>query len=136
MLLFLSRRVLNYVVLLFVAVSLVYILAATQLDPRMLYEQRNPPGRPRVDRERAAVVQPQRPGPAPRALLDVAERGRHAVGLGARTPFGASAPAPRPALLVLAAWVVVGLALMLLPVRRTTAEPAPVAREPLVTSAR
>ncbi|WP_418606609.1 hypothetical protein [Georgenia sp. SUBG003] len=30
-------------VLLFVAVSLVYILAATQLDPRMLYEQRNPP---------------------------------------------------------------------------------------------
>jgi len=43
MLLFLSRRLLNYAVLLFVAVSLVYLLAATQLDPRMLYEQRNPP---------------------------------------------------------------------------------------------
>jgi peptide/nickel transport system permease protein len=34
---------LNYVVLLFVAVTLAYFLAATQLHPRQLYELRNPP---------------------------------------------------------------------------------------------
>ncbi|GAA4421795.1 ABC transporter permease [Georgenia halophila] len=43
MLLFISRRFLNYLILLFIAVSLVYLLAATQLDPRSLYEHRNPP---------------------------------------------------------------------------------------------
>jgi peptide/nickel transport system permease protein len=34
---------LNYLVLLFVAVTAAYFLAATQLDPRSLYELRNPP---------------------------------------------------------------------------------------------
>ncbi|MPV36937.1 ABC transporter permease [Georgenia subflava] len=43
MLPYLSRRFLNYLVLLFLAVSLTYILAATQLEPRSLYELRNPP---------------------------------------------------------------------------------------------
>ena len=43
MLLYLARRFLNYLVLLFIAISLVYVLAATQLDPRSLYEMRNPP---------------------------------------------------------------------------------------------
>ena len=40
---YLLRRLLNYVVLLFIAVSLAWLLAQTQLEPRMLYEQRNPP---------------------------------------------------------------------------------------------
>lgn len=39
---FLVRRLLNYLVLLFVAVTAAYFLAATQLDPRSLYEVRNP----------------------------------------------------------------------------------------------
>lgn len=43
MLLFISRRFLNYLILLFIAVSLVYLLAATTLDPRSLYLERNPP---------------------------------------------------------------------------------------------
>ena len=37
------RRLANYVVLLFVAVSLTYFLAATQLNPRSLFLLRNPP---------------------------------------------------------------------------------------------
>jgi peptide/nickel transport system permease protein len=37
------RRFVNYVVLLFLAVTAAYFLAATQLDPRSLYEVRNPP---------------------------------------------------------------------------------------------
>jgi peptide/nickel transport system permease protein len=40
---FLARRLLNYVVLLFVAVTACYFLAATQLHPRQLYELHNPP---------------------------------------------------------------------------------------------
>ncbi len=40
---YLLRRLLNYVVLLFVAVTLTYFLAATQLNPRALYEVANPP---------------------------------------------------------------------------------------------
>ena len=40
---YIARRLLNYVVLLFIAVSLTYFLAATQLNPRALYEVRNPP---------------------------------------------------------------------------------------------
>jgi peptide/nickel transport system permease protein len=40
---FLARRLLNYVVLLFVAVTAAYFLAATQLHPRQLYEVSNPP---------------------------------------------------------------------------------------------
>ncbi|HET9872321.1 MAG TPA: ABC transporter permease [Propionibacteriaceae bacterium] len=40
---YLLRRLLNYVVLLFVAVTLTYFLAATQLNPRGLFEVRNPP---------------------------------------------------------------------------------------------
>ena len=42
------RRLLNYVVLLVVAVSLTYLLAATQLNPRSLYEVQNPPLDPAV----------------------------------------------------------------------------------------
>ena len=37
------RRFANYVVLLFVAVSLTFCLAATQLNPRSLFMMRNPP---------------------------------------------------------------------------------------------
>lgn len=40
---YIARRLLNYVVLLFIAVSLSYFLAATQLHPRQLYELVNPP---------------------------------------------------------------------------------------------
>ncbi len=40
---YLLRRLLNYVILLFVAVTLTYFLAATQLNPRALYEVVNPP---------------------------------------------------------------------------------------------
>ncbi len=40
---YVARRLLNYVILLFVAVSLSYLLAASQLNPRALYEVRNPP---------------------------------------------------------------------------------------------
>ncbi len=41
------RRLANYIVLLFVAVSLTYVLAATQLNPRSLFLMRNPPLDPR-----------------------------------------------------------------------------------------
>jgi peptide/nickel transport system permease protein len=40
---YVARRLLNYVVLLFLAVTLTYFLAATQLHPRQLYELVNPP---------------------------------------------------------------------------------------------
>ncbi|HEY5978943.1 MAG TPA: ABC transporter permease [Microlunatus sp.] len=40
---YVARRLLNYTVLLFVAVSLTYFLAASQLDPRSLFLLRNPP---------------------------------------------------------------------------------------------
>ncbi len=40
---YIARRVANYVVLLFIAVSLSYFLAATQLHPRQLYQLINPP---------------------------------------------------------------------------------------------
>jgi peptide/nickel transport system permease protein len=40
---YIAKRLLNYVVLLFLAVSLSYLLAATQLHPRALYEVVNPP---------------------------------------------------------------------------------------------
>ncbi|MFL6026602.1 MAG: ABC transporter permease [Friedmanniella sp.] len=40
---YVARRLLNYVLLLFIAVSLTYFLAATQLHPRQLYELANPP---------------------------------------------------------------------------------------------
>ncbi|MFH5824338.1 ABC transporter permease [Georgenia sp. AZ-5] len=43
MLRYLARRLLGYAVLLVLAVSLAYALAATALDPRSLYELRNPP---------------------------------------------------------------------------------------------
>lgn len=40
---YLLRRLLNYLILLFLAVTLTYFLAATQLHPRQLYELVNPP---------------------------------------------------------------------------------------------
>ena len=40
---YVARRLLNYAVLLVVAVVLTYFLAATQLNPRALYEVQNPP---------------------------------------------------------------------------------------------
>jgi peptide/nickel transport system permease protein len=40
---YIARRLANYVVLLFIAVSLSYFLAATQLHPRQLYQLINPP---------------------------------------------------------------------------------------------
>jgi peptide/nickel transport system permease protein len=43
---YVARRLLNYAILLFVAISLTYLLAATQLNPRALYEVRNPPLNP------------------------------------------------------------------------------------------
>ncbi|MFC7404978.1 ABC transporter permease [Georgenia alba] len=43
MALFIARRFLNYLILLFVAISLTYFLAATSMDPRSILEMRNPP---------------------------------------------------------------------------------------------
>ena len=40
---YLARRLLNYVVLVFIATSLAYLLAATTLNPRAHYEGRQPP---------------------------------------------------------------------------------------------
>ncbi|WP_326642580.1 ABC transporter permease [Streptosporangium sp. NBC_01755] len=45
---FLARRLLNYLVLIVVATSLAYMLAASTLDPRSNYEGRNPPIPPAV----------------------------------------------------------------------------------------
>lgn len=46
MLRYLSKRLLNYLVLLFLAVSLTYLLAASQLDPRALWAVQQPPADP------------------------------------------------------------------------------------------
>ena len=43
---YLLRRTVNYVILLFIAVSLSYLLAATALNPRSLYLVQNPPLNP------------------------------------------------------------------------------------------
>jgi peptide/nickel transport system permease protein len=40
---YIVRRVVNYIILLFIAVTLTYFLAATQLNPRSLYQVVNPP---------------------------------------------------------------------------------------------
>lgn len=40
---YLARRLLNYVVLVFIATSMAYLLAAISLNPRTHYEGRNPP---------------------------------------------------------------------------------------------
>jgi len=40
---YLARRLLNYVVLVFIATSMAYLLAAVSLNPRAHYEGRNPP---------------------------------------------------------------------------------------------
>lgn len=40
---YVARRLLNYAILMFVAISLTYFLAASQLDPRSLFLLRNPP---------------------------------------------------------------------------------------------
>lgn len=40
---YVTRRVANYAVLLFVAVSLTFLLASSRLDPRSVYELRTPP---------------------------------------------------------------------------------------------
>ncbi|MDO4792289.1 MAG: ABC transporter permease [Buchananella hordeovulneris] len=40
---YLAKRIVNYAILLLIAVTLAYFLAATQLNPRVLYELRNPP---------------------------------------------------------------------------------------------
>ena len=40
---YLARRLLNYVVLVFIATSMAYLLAAVSLNPRTHYEGRNPP---------------------------------------------------------------------------------------------
>ncbi len=45
---YLGRRGLNYAVLLFVAVSLTWVLAATQLNPRALFQLRQPPIDPEI----------------------------------------------------------------------------------------
>jgi len=48
MLRYIGKRALNYVVLLYVAVSLTYLLAATQLNPRALWAVRQPPVDPQI----------------------------------------------------------------------------------------
>jgi peptide/nickel transport system permease protein len=40
---YLARRLLNYIVLVFIATSMAYLLAAVSLNPRAHYEGRNPP---------------------------------------------------------------------------------------------
>ena len=87
---YVARRLLNYAILLFVAVSLTYLLAATQLDPRSLYEVRNPPLDPGDRRADPARPEPQRPGAAAAALLDLVDRHRHRTGTGASRRAGGS----------------------------------------------
>ncbi|GAA3159484.1 ABC transporter permease [Planomonospora alba] len=53
---FLFRRLLNYVVLIVVATSLAYMLAAAALNPRAKYEGRNPPIPPAVIDARLAEL--------------------------------------------------------------------------------
>lgn len=48
MLRYIGKRVLNYLVLLYVAVSLTFLLAATQLNPRALWAVRQPPVDPAI----------------------------------------------------------------------------------------
>ncbi len=48
MLRYIGKRLLNYVILLYVAVSLTYLLAATQLNPRALWAVRQPPVDPAI----------------------------------------------------------------------------------------
>ena len=48
MLRYIGRRFLNYAVLLYVAVSLTFVLAATQLNPRALFQLRQPPIDPAI----------------------------------------------------------------------------------------
>ena len=48
MLRYIGRRLLNYAVLLYVAVSLTFVLAATQLNPRALFQLRQPPVDPAI----------------------------------------------------------------------------------------
>lgn len=48
MLRYIGKRLLNYVVLLYVAVSLTFLLAATQLNPRALWAVRQPPVDPAI----------------------------------------------------------------------------------------
>ncbi len=48
MLRYIGKRLLNYVILLYVAVSLTYLLAATQLNPRALCAVRQPPVDPAI----------------------------------------------------------------------------------------
>jgi peptide/nickel transport system permease protein len=48
MLRYIGRRLLNYAVLLFVAISLTFVLAATQLNPRALFQLRQPPIEPAI----------------------------------------------------------------------------------------
>ncbi|MBR8745289.1 ABC transporter permease [Nocardiopsis sp. MG754419] len=45
---FLARRLLNYVVLIFLATSFAYLLAATNLVPRVYFEQQQPPPDPEL----------------------------------------------------------------------------------------
>jgi len=45
---YIGRRLLNYAVLLFVAVSLTFVLAASRLNPRALFQLRQPPIDPEV----------------------------------------------------------------------------------------
>ncbi len=79
---YVARRLLNYVILLFIAVSLTYFLAATQLNPRSLYLIVNPPLDPASIEQSSASTQPQRQRPTIGALLDLAYRHRDLVGLG------------------------------------------------------
>jgi len=48
MLRYIGRRLLNYAVLLYVAISLTFVLAATQLNPRALFQLRQPPIDPAI----------------------------------------------------------------------------------------
>jgi peptide/nickel transport system permease protein len=48
MLRYIGRRLLNYAVLLYVAISLTFVLAATQLNPRALFQLRQPPIDPKI----------------------------------------------------------------------------------------
>jgi peptide/nickel transport system permease protein len=48
MLRYIGRRLLNYAVLLYVAISLTFVLAATQLNPRALFQLRQPPIEPAI----------------------------------------------------------------------------------------
>ncbi len=71
---YIGRRLLNYAVLLFVAISLTFVLAATQLNPRALFQLRQPPIEPAIIEQQLLKYNLSDTVPLAAAVLDLADR--------------------------------------------------------------